>query len=65
MPGLILKFLDPHILEGTGCITVDEMLTDERWNERMKTVLSRAKSIRQDLRVVLVDRNGKILGDSG
>ncbi len=65
MPGLILKFLDPHILEGTGCITVDEMLADERWDERMEAALSRSKSIRRDLRVVLVDRTGKILGDSG
>jgi cobalt-precorrin-5B (C1)-methyltransferase len=65
MPGLILKFLDPHILEGTGCITVDEMLTDERWNERMTGALRRSKAIRNDLRVVLVDKSGKILGDSG
>ncbi|MGD0818641.1 MAG: cobalt-precorrin-5B (C(1))-methyltransferase [Methanomassiliicoccales archaeon] len=65
MPGLILKFLDPHILEGTGYITVDEMLADKRWNDRMMTSLSRSKSIRPDLRVVLVDRTGKILGDSG
>jgi cobalt-precorrin-5B (C1)-methyltransferase len=65
MPGLILKFLDPHILEGTDCITVDEMLTDERWNARMTEALGRSKGIRNDLRVVLVDRTGKILGDSG
>jgi cobalt-precorrin-5B (C1)-methyltransferase len=65
MPGLILKFLEPRILEGTGCLTVDEMLTDERWNDRMKAALSRSKAIRSDLRVVLVDRSGKILGDSG
>lgn len=65
MPGLILKFLDPHILEGTGCITVDEMLTDDRWNGRLMEALRRSKEIRNDLRVVLVDRTGKILGDSG
>ena len=64
MPGLILKFLDPHILEGTGCMTVDEMLTDARWNGRMTEALRRSKAIRHDLRVVLVDKTGKILGDS-
>jgi cobalt-precorrin-5B (C1)-methyltransferase len=65
MPGLILKFLEPNILEGTGCITVDEMLTDARWNGRITEALHRSKAIRNDLRVVLVDKSGKILGDSG
>jgi cobalt-precorrin-5B (C1)-methyltransferase len=65
MPGLILKFLDPHILEGTGCISVDEMLADDRWNGRLMEALHRSKEIRKDLRIVLVDRTGKILGDSG
>ena len=65
MPGLILKFLDPHILEGTGCLTVDEMLTDDRWNGRLTEALGRSKAVRDDLRVVLVDRKGNVLGDSG
>jgi cobalt-precorrin-5B (C1)-methyltransferase len=65
MPGLILKFLEPHILEGTGCMTVDEMMTDERWNDRVGAALARCKEVRDDLRVVLVDKSGKILGDSG
>ncbi|HEY3419565.1 MAG TPA: cobalt-precorrin-5B (C(1))-methyltransferase [Methanomassiliicoccales archaeon] len=65
MPGLILKFLDPDILEGTGCVTVDEMMMDERWKERMESALHSAKTVREDLRVVLVGRDGKILGDSG
>lgn len=65
MPGLILKFLEPKILEGTGCMTVDEMMTDERWNDRVSAALARCKQVRNDLRVVLVDRSGKILGDSG
>jgi cobalt-precorrin-5B (C1)-methyltransferase len=65
MPGLILKFLDPQILEGTGCMTVDEMLTHDQWKSRMIDTLHRSKDIRNDLRVVLVDRSGNVLGDSG
>jgi cobalt-precorrin-5B (C1)-methyltransferase len=65
MPGLILKFLEPRILEGTGCLTVDEMMTDERWKDRVGAALARSKEVRDDLRVVLVDRSGKVLGDSG
>lgn len=65
LPGLILKFLSPAILTGTGCATVEEFSTRPGFRERMTEAFARAKMDYPCLRVVIVSREGEILGDSG
>jgi cobalt-precorrin-5B (C1)-methyltransferase len=65
LPGLILKFLYPKILENTGCSTVEDLTDRPEFEERMVEAFRRGKRLHPLLRVVLVDRKGIILGDSG
>ncbi len=65
LPGLVLKFLFPSILEGTGCLTVEELSTRPEFPRRMAHAFSIAREKYPGLRVVILSRNGEILGDSG
>ncbi|MDD3406604.1 MAG: cobalt-precorrin-5B (C(1))-methyltransferase [Methanomicrobium sp.] len=65
LPALILKFINPGILEGTGYETVEELSASPKWPVIVSENLAQSKKIYPYLRVVLIDRNGKITGDSG
>jgi cobalt-precorrin-5B (C1)-methyltransferase len=65
LPALILKFLDPEILKGSGFRTVDELRSSPSWEGRLAVALDLAKQRFPRLRVVVVDREGSVLGDSG
>lgn len=65
LPALILKFINPHILEGTGYATVDELSGSPCWQEILERELSACKERFPGVRVVIVDRNGRMAGDSG
>ncbi|NTW92466.1 MAG: cobalt-precorrin-5B (C(1))-methyltransferase, partial [Methanoregulaceae archaeon] len=65
LPGLILRFLDPGILDGTGCLTVEELSLRPEFDERMREAFRKGRSCYPALRVIVLDRRGLILGDSG
>ncbi|MFA4859975.1 cobalt-precorrin-5B (C(1))-methyltransferase [Methanoregula sp.] len=64
LPALILKFISPKILEGTGYRTVEELSVSPAFKETMKTSLAEFKTMRPDVRVVLLNRDGTILGET-
>jgi cobalt-precorrin-5B (C1)-methyltransferase len=65
LPALILKFINPQVLDGTGYATVDELSASPRWKEIVRAELAAFKRAAPQVRVVIVDRNGAIVGDSG
>jgi cobalt-precorrin-5B (C1)-methyltransferase len=65
LPGLILKFLYPEILEGTGCLTVDDLTDHPLFEERMVEAFRRGRVNFPQLRIIVLDRRGIVLGDSG
>lgn len=65
LPGLVLKFLFPEILEGTGCLTVEELSQSPVFFEKMEQAFAIARTKYPFLRVVILSRNGEIVGDSG
>lgn len=64
LPALILRFINPAILEGSGYGTVEEMIGTREFDIRVKETLLRFKTGHPDARVVLLDREGKIIRDS-
>ncbi len=64
LPGLILKFLDPDILAGTGCLTVEELSMKPGFEHTLDEIFTRMREEYPGLRVVIVSREGNILGDS-
>jgi cobalt-precorrin-5B (C1)-methyltransferase len=65
LPGLILRAIDPHILEGTGYATVEEYAASPEFHPVVQGVLRAFKREMPSVRVVLFSRDGSILGDSG
>lgn len=64
LPALVLKFLDPDILERTGYKTVAEMSMSGEFPSIVRRTLADFKSRNPRIRVVVVDRDGVVIGDS-
>lgn len=64
LPALILRHINPQILEGTGYKTIEELSVSPAFGEIMKTSLDGFKITRPDVRVVLFNRDGTILGET-
>jgi cobalt-precorrin-5B (C1)-methyltransferase len=65
LPALILKFIDPAILEGTGYDTVEELSASPHFPAIVTGALRTFGERFPRARVVIVDREGRIVGDSG
>jgi len=64
LPALILRFINPDILEGTGFATVEEFAATPGFQPVMQSTLNTFKKEYPHLRVVLVNRDGVILGET-
>jgi cobalt-precorrin-5B (C1)-methyltransferase len=62
LPGLILREINPGILEGSSCNTVEELLERAGWEEVVEASLAAFHRERPGVRVVLIDRSGNVLG---
>ncbi|MBE0525052.1 MAG: cobalt-precorrin-5B (C(1))-methyltransferase, partial [Methanosarcinales archaeon] len=65
LPGLILKWAVPDILEGTGFNTVQEMIDNNKENPLIYTSLAEVGEKSNSARIVVVDRDGNIIRDTG
>ncbi len=65
LPGLVLKWGDSNMLVDSGYATVVEMLQLDPENERLKKAFDMAVEKAHGARVVVVDRDGTVLMDSG
>lgn len=64
LPGLVLKFLDPNILEGTPCPTVEELSCRPGFDRILSGLFEKGKVKYPNLRVIVLSREGVVLGDS-
>jgi cobalt-precorrin-5B (C1)-methyltransferase len=65
LPALILRFLDPELPGTTGFATIEEFSLQPEFSERMLAAFAKGKEKYPGLRIVIVDRNGTVMGDSG
>ncbi len=64
LPALILRYIRPQILDGTGFSTVEEFAASPAFLPIMRETLAAFKNERPNVHVVLVDRNGAVIGES-
>lgn len=64
LPALILKFLNPTILEGSGFGTVEEMIGTLEFDTRAQESMSCFCREKPGLRIILLDREGQILKEA-
>jgi hypothetical protein len=64
LPALILRFINPDLLDGTGYETIEEFAASPGFHPAMQSSLAKFKKEYPHVRVVLVNRDGLILGES-
>jgi len=64
LPALILRYINPQVLEGTGAATVEELSVTPAFSAIVKTNLAAFRKQYPKIRVVLVNREGQIIGES-
>jgi cobalt-precorrin-5B (C1)-methyltransferase len=64
LPALILRYINPLILDGTGYATIEEFAGSPAFDPAMNASLMQFKKDYPQVRVVLVNRNGVIIGES-
>lgn len=64
LPGLVLKWGNPDMLEGSGYATVVEMLKKVPEHVRLKEAFDMAIEKGKGTRIVVIDRDGSVLMDS-
>lgn len=65
LPGLVLKWGHPDILEDSGFATVSDMMISDPGNERLLSAFEQTIEKANGARIVVIDRSGKVLMDSG
>ena len=63
LPGLILKWIDPDVLRGSGSLTTQELIDRNPDDTRIDRTLAAAKEDAPGVRIVLLNRDGSILRD--
>ncbi|NMB78943.1 MAG: cobalt-precorrin-5B (C(1))-methyltransferase [Methanomicrobiales archaeon] len=64
LPALILRHISPQILDGTGFLTVEELSQSDRFPAMVTDILAGFKKVRPAVTVVLINREGKVIGES-
>jgi cobalt-precorrin-5B (C1)-methyltransferase len=64
LPALILRHINPRILEGTGCPTVEELAASPQFPAILAAALKEFRQARPGVTVVLINREGAIIGES-
>ena len=64
LPALILRYINPHILDGTGYATVEEFAGSPAFHPAMQSSLAVFKKGYPRVRVIIVNRDGAIIGES-
>ncbi|OPY35218.1 MAG: putative cobalt-precorrin-6A synthase (deacetylating) [Methanoregula sp. PtaU1.Bin006] len=64
LPALILRHINPRILEGTGYSTVEELAASPNFPAILAATLREFRTQRPRVTVVLINREGRIIGES-
>ncbi|MCK9581754.1 MAG: cobalt-precorrin-5B (C(1))-methyltransferase [Methanoregula sp.] len=64
LPALILRHINPKILEGTGYMTIEELAASPQFAAIVKTTLAEFRKTRPQVTVVLINREGSVVGES-
>ena len=64
LPGLILRYINPHILERGEYSTVEEYAASPAFHPAMNSSLREFKKDYPQVKVIIVNRNGVIIGES-
>jgi cobalt-precorrin-5B (C1)-methyltransferase len=64
LPALILRHINPEILAGTGYPTVEELSASDGFPKILAATLADFRNVRPRVTVVLINREGAIIGES-
>jgi cobalt-precorrin-5B (C1)-methyltransferase len=63
LPGNIIRAVIPHVLEEFDRSSFDDLAASDRWNEILDRVFGLYRAVNPKVRILMLDRTGKILGE--
>jgi len=64
LPALVMRYIHPRILEGTGYATVEELAASPAFDRIVPPLLAAWKKTHPHVRVLLVNREGAVIAES-
>jgi cobalt-precorrin-5B (C1)-methyltransferase len=64
LPALIIRFIDPTVLDGTGHRTIEELVSSEEGRRVIHTSVERFKLRYPGHSIAIIDRQGQVLGEA-
>jgi cobalt-precorrin-5B (C1)-methyltransferase len=64
LPALVLKYINPVILAGTGFSTIEELSATEQFHPLLQETLVSFAKRQPSVRVVIINRDGQVVGES-
>ncbi len=64
LPALILRHINPDLLAGTGFATIEELSVSPQFPAMVTATLTEFKRIRPNVTIVLINREGTVIGES-
>lgn len=64
LPALILKYIRPDFLNGTGFLTIEEMSTSSDFADRVNRALLLFRQEYPGIKVLIINRDGTIIGET-
>jgi cobalt-precorrin-5B (C1)-methyltransferase len=63
LPGNIIRAVIPHILEEFDSSSFDELAATDRWKEVLDRVFQLYRAVNPKVKILMLDRTGKVLGE--
>jgi cobalt-precorrin-5B (C1)-methyltransferase len=63
LPGNIIRAVLPHVLEESECSSFDDLASTEAWKGVLERVFKLYRDVNPKVRILMLDRTGKVLGD--
>lgn len=64
LPALILRHINPDLLAGTGFATIEELSVSSQFPAMVTATLTEFKILRPNVTIVLINREGTVIGES-
>ena len=64
LPALIIRFIEPTVLDGTGYRTIEELVSSAEGERVVRDSIEKFKLMHPGHGIVIIDRRGKVLGEA-
>lgn len=64
LPALIIRYIEPNVLDGTGYRTIEELVSSDEGKEVVRGSIEKFKLVHPGHGIVIIDREGRVMGEA-